>query len=170
MFVFAFEGELLAFIVNGDRFVLLALLPRRNPRTDRTVQPPCHSVIELNLTSSRLLRFACTVWRLAWIFVSSVRCHTSTPCGQNAAWGLPDKKNRGHPAIGMTSVSEFSPSDRLAAVLPLPLVGAAPMARVFVFGPRYRSGGFTFSFSVGSLASFVTGVSVNESCNRCRSR
>jgi hypothetical protein len=40
MFVFAFEGELLAFIVNGDRFVLLALLPRRKPRTDRTVQPP----------------------------------------------------------------------------------------------------------------------------------
>ena len=40
MFEFAFEGELLPFIVNGDRFVLLALLPRRNPRTDRTVQPP----------------------------------------------------------------------------------------------------------------------------------
>ena len=36
----AYEGELLAFIVNGDRFVLLALLPRRKPRTDRTVQPP----------------------------------------------------------------------------------------------------------------------------------
>ena len=33
MFVFAFEGELLPFIVNGDRFVLLALLPRRKPRT-----------------------------------------------------------------------------------------------------------------------------------------
>ena len=33
MFVFAFEGELLAFIVNGDRFVLFALLPRRKPRT-----------------------------------------------------------------------------------------------------------------------------------------
>ena len=33
MFVFAFDGELLPFIVNGDRFVLLALLPRRKPRT-----------------------------------------------------------------------------------------------------------------------------------------
>jgi hypothetical protein len=33
MFEFAFEGELLPFIVNGDRFVLLALLPRRKPRT-----------------------------------------------------------------------------------------------------------------------------------------
>jgi len=33
MFEFAFEGELLAFIVNGDRFELFALLPRRNPRT-----------------------------------------------------------------------------------------------------------------------------------------
>lgn len=51
MFVFAFEGELLAFIVNGDRFVLLALLPRRKPRTDGSVQPPYHSVKELNLTT-----------------------------------------------------------------------------------------------------------------------
>ena len=51
MFVFAFEGALLAFIVNGDRFVLLALLPRRKPRTDGSVQPPYHSVKELNLTT-----------------------------------------------------------------------------------------------------------------------
>jgi hypothetical protein len=51
MFVFAFEGELFAFIVNGDRFVLLALLPRRKPRTDGSVQLPYHSVIELNLTT-----------------------------------------------------------------------------------------------------------------------
>jgi len=60
MFVFAFEGELLAFIVIGDRFVLLALLPRRKPRTDGTVQPPCclevlrrwRSILNrLNLTS-----------------------------------------------------------------------------------------------------------------------
>ena len=50
MFVFAFEGALLAFIVNGDRFVLLALLPRRKPRTDGSVQPPYHSK-ELNLTT-----------------------------------------------------------------------------------------------------------------------
>lgn len=35
MFVFAFEGELLAFIVSGERTLLLALLPRRKPRTDR---------------------------------------------------------------------------------------------------------------------------------------
>ena len=35
MFEFEFEGELLAFNVNGDRFELLALLPRRNPRTER---------------------------------------------------------------------------------------------------------------------------------------
>ena len=33
MFEFAFEGELLPFIVNGDRFELFALLPRRKPRT-----------------------------------------------------------------------------------------------------------------------------------------
>lgn len=52
MFEFAFEGELFAFIVNGDRFVLLALLPRRKPRTDGSVQPPYHSLFkELNLTT-----------------------------------------------------------------------------------------------------------------------
>lgn len=50
MFVFAFEGELLAFIVNGDRFVLLALLPRRKPRTDGLARLPYHSLKELNLT------------------------------------------------------------------------------------------------------------------------
>ena len=100
MFVFAFEGELLAFIVNGDRFVLLALLPRRKPRTDGSVQPPYHSVKELNLTSSRLLRFACTIWRLAWISVSSVRCHTSTLYCVIAFWGLPDEKTEVTPPSG----------------------------------------------------------------------
>lgn len=83
MFEFAFEGALLAFIVNGDRFELLALLPRRKPRTDRTVQPPC-----LNLTSSRLLRFACPIWRLAWISVSSGLGRPSTLIGRKAAGGL----------------------------------------------------------------------------------
>ena len=39
-FVFAFDGALLPFTYNGDRFVLLALLPRMNPREDHTVQPP----------------------------------------------------------------------------------------------------------------------------------
>ena len=33
MFVFVFEGALLAFIVSGDMFALFALLPRRKPRT-----------------------------------------------------------------------------------------------------------------------------------------
>ena len=59
MFEFVFAGELLPFIVNGDRFVLFALLPRRQPRTDRTVQLPYWPFHDLNLTSSRLLRFAC---------------------------------------------------------------------------------------------------------------
>jgi len=42
MFVFAFEGALLALTYNGDRLLLLALLPRRKPRTDKVleVQPP----------------------------------------------------------------------------------------------------------------------------------
>ena len=37
MFVFAFEGALLAFTVHGERFALFALLPRRNPRTERSI-------------------------------------------------------------------------------------------------------------------------------------
>lgn len=50
MFVFAFEGELLPFIVNGDRFVLLALLPRRKPRTDGQCSRLIILLKELNLT------------------------------------------------------------------------------------------------------------------------
>ena len=58
MFEFVFEGALLPFTYNGDRFVLFALLPRRKPRT--SVQPPyrysCrHRVTalkELNLTAA----------------------------------------------------------------------------------------------------------------------
>ena len=92
MFVFAFEGELLAFTYNGDRFVLLALLPRRKPRTDGSVQPPYHSMKELNLTSSRLLRFACPIWRLAWIYASSMRGRISTLCCRFPVLGLPDEK------------------------------------------------------------------------------
>ena len=100
MFVFAFEGALLAFTYNGDRFVLLALLPRRKPRTDGSVQPPYHSMKELNLTSSRLLRFACPIWRLAWISVSSMWGRISTLCWQIAIWGLPDEKTEATPPSG----------------------------------------------------------------------
>ena len=51
MFVFAFEGALFAFIVNGDRFVLFALLPRRKPRTSRQCSRLIILVKELNLTT-----------------------------------------------------------------------------------------------------------------------
>ena len=61
MFVFAFEGALLAFIVNGDRFVLLALLPRRKPRTDGTVQLPYHPYERTQPHHRRVLRFPCAV-------------------------------------------------------------------------------------------------------------
>ena len=164
MFVFAFEGELFAFIVNGDRFVLLALLPRRKPRTDRTMHPPC-----LNLTSSRLLRFACTIWRLAWISVSSVRCRTSTLYCRLLVWGLPDKKQR--PPHHWDDLGfGFFTRDRLAAVSsPLLSVGAA-LSRGFSFSTLATLGRFTFSFSVWSLALLVTGVYFSGSSNRCRSR
>lgn len=75
MFVFAFEGELLAFIVNGDRFVLLALLPRRKPRTDGSVQPPYHSYQRTQPHHRRVLPFPCAVWPMAWI---SVYCGSGT--------------------------------------------------------------------------------------------
>ena len=75
MFVFAFEGELLAFIVNGDRFVLLALLPRRKPRTDGSVQPPYHSYQRTQPHHRWVLPFPCAVWPMAWI---SVYCGSGT--------------------------------------------------------------------------------------------
>ena len=78
MFVFEFEGALLAFIVNGDRFVLFALLPRRKPRTSRD-SAAALSFQRTQPHQRRLLRFACAIWPLAWI--SCVlwqwhRCHT----------------------------------------------------------------------------------------------
>ena len=66
MFVFAFEGALLAFIVNGDRFVLFALLPRRKPRTSRD-SAAALSFQRTQPHQRRLLRFACAIWSLAWI-------------------------------------------------------------------------------------------------------
>ena len=147
MFEFAFEGELLPFIVNGDRFVLLALLPRRKPRTDGSVQPPYHSVKELNLTSSRLLRFTCPIWRLAWIYASSMRGRISTLCCRFLVWGLPDEKNRGHPTIGMTSVSDFSTRrPPCGGIFTPPFGRGRAVARVFVFGPRYAREVYVFFF------------------------
>ena len=146
MFVFAFEGELLAFIVNGDRFVLLALLPRRKPRTDGSVQPPYHSVIELNLTSSRLLRFACPIWRLAWISVSSMRGRISTLCWQIAIWGLPDKKPRPprhRDDLGFRFSTRRPP---YGGICTTPFSRGRAVARVFVFGPRHALAVYVFFF------------------------
>ena len=147
MFVFAFEGVLLAFTYNGDRFVLLALLPRRKPRTDGSVQPPYHSVIELNLTSSRLLRFACTLWRLAWISVSSVRCRTSTLCCRFLVWGLPDKKPsppHHRDDLGFRFSTRRPPCGGMGAFA---FARRARQSRaVFVFGPRHALAVYVFFF------------------------
>lgn len=70
MFVFVFAGELFAFIVNGDRFELLALLPRRKARTDRTVQPPSCSRNSTSPAPTTALRLC--LWMLAWISFSAV--------------------------------------------------------------------------------------------------
>ena len=67
MFVFAFEGALLAFTYNGDRFVLLALLPRSQPRTSFS------AAAFFQPHQRRVLRFPCDVWPLAWISVQ--KCH-----------------------------------------------------------------------------------------------
>lgn len=53
MFVFAFEGALLAFTVHGERFALFALLPRRNPRTERSIAA---AVLECYHSSTRTRR------------------------------------------------------------------------------------------------------------------
>ena len=61
MFEFAFEGELLAFIVSGERLPLFALLPRRKPRTDAsggTVERPYRCTRHHQPHQRRLLRFA----------------------------------------------------------------------------------------------------------------
>ena len=67
MFAFEFEGALLAFTYNGDIFVLLALLPRMKPRTDRPVQPPCFNLTRGGYSYSRVpfgpgMDF-CVLWR-----------------------------------------------------------------------------------------------------------
>ena len=81
LFVFAFEGALLAFIVIGDRFVLLALLPRRKPRTDGSVQPPYHSYQRTQPHHRRVLPFPCASWPMAWI---SVYCGSGTAAPRGA--------------------------------------------------------------------------------------
>ena len=132
MFEFAFEGELLPFIVNGDRIVLFALLPRRKPRT------PVSAAAFLCSKNSQPHQLAATPIRLPHLAAGLDFCfvdagpHLYTmrviPC-----LGFTRRKNRGHPAIGMTSVSDFSTRDRLAAVsLPLLPVGAA-LSRGFSF-------------------------------------
>ena len=99
------------------------------------------------------------------------RCRTASPhYAVDSPSGVYPTKNRGHPTIGMTSVSDFPAADRLAAVFaPLLSVWAA-LSRGYSFSVLATLGRFTFSFWVGSLASLVTGVCVSEFCNRCRSR
>ena len=127
MFEFAFEGELLPFIVNGDRFVLLALLPRRKPRTPVSAA----ALFQPHHLTGTPIPLCALVGGLDFCF-NDVAPHLHTmrviPC-----LGFTRRKNRGHPAIGMTSVSDFSTRDRLAAVsLPLLPVGAA-LSRGFSF-------------------------------------
>ena len=98
MFVFAFEGELLPFIVNGDRFVLLALLPRRKPRTPVSAaalfQPH-----QLAATPIRLPHLAAG---LDFCFVDAGP-HLYTMRAKYRL-GFTEKKSRPSPSLEMTSI------------------------------------------------------------------
>ena len=152
-FALAPEGEELARTHNGDRSVRSAPAPRRKPRTDGSVQPPYHSVKELNLTSSRLLRFACPIWRLAWISVSSMRGRISTLCRQIAIWGLPDKKPRPHRHRDDLGFRFFHPRPPCGGIFTPPFSRGRAVARVFVFGPRYARA--VYVFFLGGVTRFA---------------
>jgi hypothetical protein len=146
MFEFAFEGELLAFIVNGDRFVLLALLPRRKPRT------PVNAAAFLCSKNSQPHQLAATPIRLPHLAAGMDFCfvdagphlHTmlSIPC-----LGFTRRKKRGHPTIGMTSVSEFSTRrPPCGGIFTPPFSRGRAVAWVFVFGPHYVRAVYVFFF------------------------
>ena len=140
MFVFAFEGALLAFIVNGDRFMLFALLPRRKPRTSRqcsrliSTSPPAGTTLPLRRLADGM-DFVCIVAVAPLPYIKPPQC--------------------------MRGFTRYFCADRLAEVWS-PCGGAA-MPRVFVFGLRYAQ-----AFS-SSLRSSVFGFSLRFA-HRCRSR
>ena len=104
----------------------------------------------------RVLRFPCALWSVAWISASTVSHHISTLCGQNAVWGLLDKKEV-IPIAGDDLDFQIFCADRLAAVwVPSLSLGGRGKPRSFRFRPSLRSGGFTFSTPLYD--------------NRCRSR
>ena len=170
MFEFAFEGELLPFIVNGDRYVLFALLPRRKPRTPVSAAALlCSKNYQPHQLAATPIHLPHLAAGLDFCFVDAgPHLHTMLSIPR---MGFTRQKNRGHPTIGMTSVSDFShPPTALRRYLH-PSFQSGPRCRAgFRFRPWLSLGRFTFSFSGGSLASLVTGVYVSGFCNRCRSR
>lgn len=128
MFVFAFEGALLAFIVNGDRFVLFALLPRRKPRTSRQCSRLIILLKELNLTSDgysdSLAPFGRWPWISCIVTVAPLPYINPSKC-----------------LLGFT-VENFSVPSRLTAALVL-RQGAALSGRAFS-SSRYRAPLFSF--------------------------
>ena len=140
MFVFAFEGALFAFIVNGDRFVLFALLPRRKPRTSRQCSRLIILVKELNLTSDGYSDLLAPFGRWHGF---RVYCGSDT-----SAIHKPQQKPAG------VYREKISVSSRLTAALVLRR-GAALSGRAFS-SSRYRAPLFS--------------VSIPLYDNRCRSR
>ena len=154
MFEFAFEGELLPFIVNGDRFVLLALLPRRKPRTPVSAA----ALFQPHHLTGTPIPLCALVGGMDFCVVDvAPHLHTMPSLPRQ---GFTRQKNRGHPTIGMTSVSEFPPATALRRYLH-PSFQSGPRCRAdFRFRPSLRSGGLRFLFRAGSLASLVTDVFV----------
>ena len=61
--------------------------------------------------------------------------------------GFTRRKNRGHPTIGMTSVSDFSTRrPPCGGIFTPPFSRGRAVARVFVFGPRYARAVYVFFF------------------------
>lgn len=66
------RGRVVSVDVQRRQVRIVSVVTATEATHQPSVQPPYHSVKELNLTSSRLLRFAYPIWRLAWISVSTV--------------------------------------------------------------------------------------------------
>jgi hypothetical protein len=155
MFEFAFEGELLPFIVNGDRFVLLALLPRRKPRTPVSAAAfLCSKNSQPHHLTGTPIPLCALVGGLDFCF-NDVAPHLHTM--------------RVIPCLGFTRRKKPRPPhhrDDLGFRFfhPLPPCGGARLSeRGFRFRPSLRSGWVNvFAFPCGSPPRFARGRSLRS--------
>ena len=145
MFVFAFEGELLAFIVNGDRFVLFALLPRRKPRTSVSAAALSFQRTQPHHRTGTPIPLCALVGGMDFCF-NDVAPHLHTMRAK-CRLGFTRQKKRSSPSLEMTSIFRFSAPTALRRYecLRFRSAGAASRA-VFVFGPHIVRAGLRFLF------------------------